>query len=95
MNQNLPTLSRLALTLAMMLLAATAAPVTQARIRVMILTGQCNQYHNWPVSSAAIERMLDDAGSFDVTVVTSPAKGQNMSGFEPAFAGYGAVVMEW
>jgi type 1 glutamine amidotransferase len=72
-----------------------AAPVTQARIKVMILTGQCNQYHNWPVSSAAIRRMLDDTGLFDVTVVTSPAKGQNMSGFEPAFAGYGAVVMDY
>ena len=95
MNENFPMLSRLALILSMMLLAATAAPVTQARIKVMILTGQCNQYHNWPVSSAAIERMLDDAGLFDATVVTSPAKGQNLSGFKPAFAGYGAVVMDY
>jgi type 1 glutamine amidotransferase len=39
--------------------------------------------------------MLDEAGKFDVTVVTSPATGQDMSGFKPTFAGYGAVVMDY
>jgi type 1 glutamine amidotransferase len=89
------TLSRLAL-VPILALTATAAPlVMQARIKVMILTGQSNQYHNWAVSSAAIKRILDDAGKFDVSVVTSPAKGQDMSGFTPTFAGYGAIVMDY
>jgi hypothetical protein len=44
----------------------------------MILTGQSNQYHNWAVSSADIKRRLDDTGRFETTVVTSPAKGQDM-----------------
>jgi hypothetical protein len=61
----------------------------------MILTGQCNPYHNWAVSSVAIKRMLDETGKFDVTVVTSPAKGQDMSGFRPTFAGFAAVVMDY
>ena len=89
------TLSRLAL-VPILALTATAAPlVMQARIKVMILTGQSNQYHNWAVSSAAIKRILEDAGKFEVSVVTSPAKGQDMSGFTPTFAGHGAVVMDY
>ena len=96
MSNHSSTLARLMLLLPIVVLTAGAAPlVTQARIKVMILTGQSNQYHNWAVSSAAIKRMLDDAGRFEVTVVTSPAKGQDMSGFKPTFAGYGAVVMDY
>ena len=87
---------RLALLLPGLLLAVHAAPpAAQSRIKVMILTGQCNPYHNWAVSSAAIKRILDETGTFEVTVVTSPAKGQDMSGFKPTFAGYGAVVMDY
>lgn len=67
----------------------------QARIKVMILTGQSSQYHNWAVSSAAIKRMLDDTGRFETTVVSSPAKGQDMAAFKPSFAGFGAVVMDY
>ena len=88
---------RLALSLllpVLVLAAAGAAPSRQALIKVMILTGQCNQYHNWAVSSAAIKRILDESGRFDVSVVTSPAKGQDMSAFAPTFAGHGAVVMD-
>jgi uncharacterized protein len=78
------------------LLAAGSVPSgLQGRIKVMLLTGQCNQYHNWTISSAAVKRMLDEAGKFDVTVVTTPAKGNDMSGFKPTFAGYGAVVLDY
>jgi type 1 glutamine amidotransferase len=79
----------------MVVTAGVAPPEPQGRIKTMLLTGQSNQYHNWAVSSVALKRMLDDAGKFDVTVVTSPAKGQDMSGFAPAFAGYGAIVMDY
>jgi uncharacterized protein len=79
----------------MVLTTTSAAPTAQSRIRVMILTGQSSQYHNWAVSSAAIKRMLDDAGLFETTVVATPAKGQDMSAFRPTFAGYGAVVMDY
>jgi type 1 glutamine amidotransferase len=87
---------RLAFLLSALLLTVSAAPpAAQPRIKVMILTGQCSQYHNWAVSSAAIKRVLDETAKFDVTVVTSPAKGQDMSTFRPTFAGYGAVVMDY
>ena len=39
--------------------------------------------------------MLDETGRFETAVVTSPAKGQDMSAFNPTFAGYGAVVMDY
>lgn len=96
MNDHPSILSRFALLLPVLALAAGgASPLAQARVKVMVLTGQCNPFHNWEVSSAAIKRMLDEAGRFDVTVVTSPAKGQDMSGFMPTFSGYGAVVMDY
>lgn len=100
MNHHSSAHSRLPLLLPFVVTVLVATVIagptlTQARIKVLILTGQSSQYHNWAVSSAAIKRMLDDAGRFDVTVVTSPAKGQDMSGFRPTFAGYGAVVMDY
>jgi type 1 glutamine amidotransferase len=97
MSRPASILRRFMLLLPIVTLAFTAAPASapQARIKVMLLTGQSNPYHNWAVSSVAIKRILDQAGRFDVTVVTTPAKGQDMSGFKPTFAGYGAVVMDY
>jgi type 1 glutamine amidotransferase len=76
-------------------LALSVQPSGQARIKAMILTGQSSQFHNWAVSSAAMKRMLDQTGLFDVTVVASPARGQDMTGFKPSFAGYGVVVLDY
>jgi type 1 glutamine amidotransferase len=64
-------------------------------IRVMILTGQSSRYHNWALSSAAVGRMLDATRLFDVTVVTSPASGADMSSFAPAFPNNDVVVMDY
>ena len=75
------------LLLTCLVILMTASPtLTQSPINVMILTGQCNQYHNWRVSSVAVKRMLEDSGRFKVTVVTSPATGENMAAFLPTFA---------
>jgi hypothetical protein len=96
MSKHFSTIYQVMFLLPIMVLTVSAGPsVAQARIKVMILTGQCNQYHNWALSSAAVRSMLDQTGKFDVTVVTSPAKGQDMSAFKPTFAGYGAVVMDY
>lgn len=95
MTNHSSTMSVLALVLVMVLTAAAAPPLAQARIKVMILTGQSNPYHNWAVSSAAIKRMLEDAGLFEVNVATTPGKGQDMSAFKPDFTGLGAVVMDY
>jgi hypothetical protein len=71
----------------------------QTPIKVLLITGQSNQYHNWPVSSAILKRQLEESRRFAVTVATTPPKGkepnQDMSSFAPDFRGYGAVVLDY
>lgn len=80
-------------------LAGGAARSAQAPIRVLLITGQSNRYHNWPVSSVIIKRQLEESGRFAVTMVTTPPKGtepdQDMSSFAPDFTGYRAVVLDY
>ncbi len=61
----------------------------------MVLTGQSSRYHDWPVTSAAMARRLTSSGLFDVTVVASPARGEDMAAFAPAFHDYDAVVLDY
>ncbi len=75
-----------------LMLTATAA---DKPINVMLLTGQCSQYHNWELSSQILKRILDDAGRFNVDVVTTPPKGADMSKFNPDFTNYQVVVMDY
>ncbi len=65
------------------------------KIRVMLLTGQCSQYHNWPLSSAILQRVLEQPGIFRVTSVVTPPKGGDMSSFRPDFTNYDVVVMDY
>jgi hypothetical protein len=69
-------------------LAASAAP-----LKVMLLTGQSNKYHDWSKSSPLVKQHLEQTGLFAVEVVTTPAQGQDMSGFAPDFSKYAAVVV--
>jgi type 1 glutamine amidotransferase len=64
-------------------------------MKVLVVTGQASQYHNWPIQSAAFKRILDSTGRFDVDVVTSPAKGEDMSDFSPNWSAYSAVVSDY
>ena len=73
------------------LAAGSAKPApAQSRIKVLLVTGQSNRYHNWDVSSPIVARQLEDSGRFTVTVATTPAKGaapnQDMSSFAPTFS---------
>lgn len=61
----------------------------------MLLTGQSSQYHNWEISSPILARILEDAGLFDVDRVVSPPRGGDLSSFNPAFADYDVVVMDY
>src|SRR5690349_20794026 len=71
----------------------------QSRIKVLLVTGQSNQYHNWEVSSPIVRRLLEDSGRFAVTVATTPPKGaapnQDMSSFTPKFSDFQAVVLDY
>ena len=80
----------------LLLAALTLAPLLcAAPIKVMLLTGQSNQWHNWTVSSPILKRHLDAAGLFETTVVTSPEKGADNASFAPNWADYQVVVMDY
>jgi len=83
---------------ALAVLAGLALPAPAAgptKINVMLLTGQCSQYHNWAVSSVVLKRILEEAGIFKVDAVHTPAKGEDMSGFAPDFGKYQVVVLDY
>lgn len=67
----------------------TAAPA----LKIMLLTGQSSKYHDWTKSSPLVKQQLEATGLFTVDVVTTPARGQDMSGFAPNFTPYAAVVV--
>jgi len=59
----------------------------------MVLTGQNN--HGWEVLSARYVEILEETGLFEVDLVLSPAKGEDMSEFNPDFSSYDVVVLEY
>ncbi len=62
-------------------------------IRVMILDGQSGgPYHNWRLTTPVMKKELEDAGIFQVDVVTAPLSGGDFSGFKPDFKKYQVVV---
>ena len=70
---------------------AVAAP-----IKVMILDGQsAAAYHNWQLTTQVMKRQLEEAGLFEVTVVTAPRSDGDFSNFRPDFAKYQVVVLNY
>lgn len=63
------------------------------KIKVLIVTGQSN--HNWEVSHLAIKQTLENSGLFTVNVALSPETGKIMSNFNPDFASYQLVVLDY
>lgn len=71
--------------------ACSAEPVS-----VMILDGESGgPYHDWPRVTAALEQILDETELFDVTVVTAPGPADDFGRFDPDFAAFDAVVMNY
>src|SRR5438309_1971165 len=81
--------------LSMVVLETATTQAAEPKIRVMLLTGQCNQYHNWALSSTILKRILEQPGIFTVTTVATPPKGGDMSSFKPDFAACDVVVMDY
>ena len=81
------------------LLAVTALLFTAATLpaaplhRIMLLTGQSNKYHDWTRSAPLVKTYLEQTGLFTIDTVTTPPAGAEMSGFNPKFSDYAAVVM--
>jgi type 1 glutamine amidotransferase len=64
-------------------------------IKVMLLTGQSNRFHDWTKSGPLVKTYLEQTGLFAVDVVTAPAKDVETSDFNPKFSGYGVVVLDY
>lgn len=64
-------------------------------VRVMILDGESNPWHDWKLATPALQRMLDGTGLFKVEVVTAPPEGGDFSSFRPDFSRYAAVVLNY
>ena len=70
-----------------------AAVATAAPMKALIVDGQ--NAHNWKETTPILKKLLEETGLFTVDVATSPAKGQDMSGFRPDFAAYKLVVLNY
>jgi uncharacterized protein len=75
---------------------AVAAQTPRAAIPIMLLDGEsAGRYHDWQRVTPVLKKMLDETGLFEVTIVTAPATTGELAGFDPQFAKYRAVVMNY
>jgi type 1 glutamine amidotransferase len=76
-------------------LVAVAARAAEP-LPVLILDGESGgPYHDWPRVTAVLERILDEAALFDVSVATAPPAGGDFAAFAPEFSEYRAVVLNY
>jgi len=86
--------------LATVILAASL-PTSSLRaaspIRVMLLDGESGgAYHKWALVTPVLKKELEDAGLFQVDVVTAPpSKGGDLSTFKPDFSKYQVIVSNY
>ncbi|MCK4646280.1 MAG: HEAT repeat domain-containing protein [Candidatus Aminicenantes bacterium] len=72
------------------LLTSSPAPQT---LKVMVITGQNN--HDWKTSSPILKQILENTRLFEVDVATSPPRKGDMDSFNPNFALYQLVVLDY
>jgi uncharacterized protein len=78
------------------LLALWSGAAAAAPIKVMILDGaSAAAYHDWKLTTQVMKRELEEAGLFDVTVVSVPPADGDFSSFHPDFARYQVVVSNY
>ena len=75
------------------LLSFFTACKNDATYRTLIITGQNN--HNWKASSPLLKTILDETGLFLCDIDTTPAKGGDMTKFNPNFSRYKLVVLDY
>jgi type 1 glutamine amidotransferase len=71
----------------------SAAAAWAAPQKALIVDGQNG--HDWKATTPVLKKVLEETGLFTVDVATSPAKGEEMSGFKPDFAAYDLVVSNY
>jgi len=84
---------------AILIAAAIALPQgihAADRMRVMLLDGEsAGTYHAWRETTPVLKKELEETGLFDVEVVTAPGPGADFSAFQPDFAKYRVVVLNY
>src|SRR4051812_11721810 len=79
---------------AVLMLSALAGPaLAAAPLKVLLVTGQSNRYHDWTKSAPLVKSHLEQTKLFVVDQVTTPPHGGDLSGFSPKFSDYAAVVV--
>jgi hypothetical protein len=72
---------------------AHGAMKAAAPIRVLLLDGQSGgPYHNWRATTPVLKKELEEAGRFQVTVLTCPPSDGDFSNFKPEFGRYQVIV---
>lgn len=73
--------------------ATSVRAADRHEIKVLIIDGQNN--HRWEATTPVLVEALEQAGIFAVDVATSPARGEDMSGFRPDFSKYDVVLSNY
>ena len=71
----------------------TKAMDSKQSLKVLVITGQNNHY--WPESSEIVKQIYNNSDMFTADMVTSPAKGEDMSSFQPSFDGYDLICLDY
>ena len=77
----------------MLLMVASPAAMAADKLTALIVDGQNN--HKWQETTPVLRRNLEECARFDVSVATSPGKGADLSRFQPPFADYDVVVLNY
>ena len=88
---------KIALGLAFAAVLVSGGPTwTAAATPVLILDGESGgPYHQWKLTTQVLKKVLDETGLFDVVIVTAPPAGASFASFQPDFARYRAVVLNY
>jgi type 1 glutamine amidotransferase len=81
----------LSLTLGVLMVCSAITAAAEPALKALIVDGQNN--HDWKATTPHLRKGLEDTGLFKVDVATSPPK--DTTGFEPKFADYQVVVLNY
>lgn len=70
-----------------------AAPAMAAPMKALIIDGRNN--HDWKATTPVLKRLLEETGLFAVDVLTAPPGNEALQTFQPDFARYAVVVLNY
>lgn len=85
----------LAVLLITLIAACASATQPDMKLNALLISGQMNPYHNIETMDRVITQYLEATGLFDVTQVSTPKAGEDMSSFAPDFSQYDLVVLNY